>query len=322
MKKIFLMSSLLCSVIFYSCSGNGSVKKIEESGTIEATEATISSQASGKIVKIIKDEGSQIAAGDTILIIDHELLDFQLEQMKAACDMAKAQLDLLINGSRKEDILQAEEAFNQATANFETAKTDKERMDALYKTNSVTKKQFEDASSRFDITQAQLNAAKENLKKIKNIARPEEIAQAKANYQKSEAAVGSIKKNIRDCYVISPINGFVVKKFVELGESVSMLSSLVKVADLSKVKLVVYISEKDLGLIKLGQKVEVAVDSYPGRNFMGNVIYISPEAEFTPKTIQTKDERTKLVFAVKIELPNPGFELKTGMPADAAIIVQ
>jgi HlyD family secretion protein len=322
MKKIILLSGLLSSIIFFSCSSNGGRKTIEESGTIEATEATISSQATGKIIKIIKDEGAQIAAGDTILIIDHELLGFQLSQMEASRDIAKAQLDLLIKGSRKEDIQQAEEALNQAESNFETAKSDKERMDALYKTNAITKKQFEDASSRFDVTQAQLSAARENLKKIKNIARPEEIVQAKANFQKSEAAAESIKKNIRDCYVLSPTNGFVVKKFVETGETVSMLSSLVKVADLSKVKLVVYISEKDLGLIKLGQKVDVTVDSYPGKNFEGSVIYISPEAEFTPKTIQTKDERTKLVFAVKIEIPNPGFELKTGMPADATIIVQ
>jgi HlyD family secretion protein len=322
MKKVSLLFSVLLVLLLVSCGGNGNVKKIEESGTIEATEATISSQVSGKIIKIVKDEGARVAAGDTVLIIDHELLDYQLQQMEAARDIAKAQLELLIKGSRKEDILQAEEALNQAEANFSTAKSDKERMDVLYKNNAVTKKQFEDASARFDITQAQLNAAKENLKKIKNIARPEEIAQAKANYQKSEAAAASIRKNIKDCYVLAPTNGFVVKKFVELGESVSMLSSLVKVADLSKVKLVVYISEKDLGLAKLGQKVEVTVDSYPGKNFTGSVIYISPEAEFTPKTIQTKDERTKLVFAVKIEIPNPSFELKTGMPADAAIFVQ
>ena len=199
--------------------------------------------------------------------------------------------------------------------------TDKERMESLFKANTITRKQYEDANARFDIAQAQLNSAKENFNKIKNIARPEEIAQARANYQKAEAVVESINKNIRDCYVVSPMNGFVIKKFIELGETVSMLSSLFKLADLSKAKVTIYVSETEIGKIKLRQKAEIKVDSFPDKSFEGKVIYISPEAEFTPKNIQTKDERTKLVFAVKIEIPNPQQELKTGLPADVKIIL-
>lgn len=316
--KIFLLSAIL--MFLYSCSGNDK-NIISESGTIESTEVTISSKVNGEVKKILKDEGTQIAAGDTILIIDHEALDIQLRQMAAGRDIAKAQLDLLIKGARKEDIQQVFEQLNQAEANFGTAKNDKDRMENLFKSNAVTKKQYEDASARFDIAQAQLNASKENLNKIKNIARPEEIAQAKANYEKAEAAVDAIQKSIRDCYPVSPMNGFVVKKFVEIGETVSMMSSLVKISNLSKVEVVVYVSETDLGKVKLGEKAEVKVDSFPQKSFDGKVIYISPEAEFTPKNIQTKDERTKLVFAVKIEIPNPNFELKTGMPADVRIIL-
>ena len=316
--RIILLSATL--VFFYSCSSNDK-NAISESGTVESTEVTISSKVNGEVKQILKDEGAQIAAGDTILIIDHEALDIQLRQMTAGRDIAKAQLDLLIKGARKEDIQQVQEQLNQAEANFGTAKTDKERMENLFKSNAVTKKQYEDASARFDIARAQLNASKENFIKIKNIARPEEIAQANANFEKADATADAILKSIRDCYPVSPMNGFVVKKFTEIGETVSMMSSLVKISDLSKVEVVVYVSETDLGKVKLGEKAEVKVDSFPEKSFVGKVIYISPEAEFTPKNIQTKDERTKLVFAVKIEIPNPNFELKTGMPADVRIIL-
>ena len=319
LRKYFITASL--SLLIFACSGNNRNSMIEESGTVEATESVISSQAAGKIINIVKDEGSQVAAGDTIVIIDHEALDIQLKQMIANREIAKAQLDLLIIGARREDIFQAEQALNQAEVNFDIAKSDKERMDNLIKVNTISQKQYEDATARFNITQAQLNAAKENFNKIKNIARPEEVIQARANYQKAEAAVESINKNIRDCYVLSPINGFIIKKFVELGESVSMLSSLFKVADLSKVKVTIYVSETDIGKVKLGQKAEIKVDSFPEKEFEGKVIFISPEAEFTPKNIQTKDERTKLVFAVKIEIPNSQQELKTGLPADVKIIL-
>jgi len=312
---------ILAALIFYNCGGNDK-NVIKESGTIEATEVVISSQVSGKVLKLLKDEGAQVKAGDTILVIDRESLELQHQQAVAARDMAKAQYDLLVKGARKEDIAQAEESLKQAETNFNLAKNDKERMDNLFKSQAVTKKQSDDATGRFEVAQAQYNSAKENFAKIKNFARPEEITQAKANFEKAEAAVGLIEKNLRDCSVTSPINGFVVKKFVEEGETVSMMSSLVKVADLSSVELSIYVSETDLGKVKLGQKAEVTVDAFENKTFEGTVEYISPEAEFTPKNIQTKDERTKLVFQVKIRIPNPKFELKSGMPADASVKVE
>ena len=162
---IFLLS------LFFSCSDQNNKGIIEESGTIEATESVISSQGSGQVLQILKDEGSQVKSGDTLVTIDHETLDLQLKQNEASKEIAKSQLDLLIKGSRKEDIIQAEEVFNQGTANFISAKSDIERMEKLIKSNSVTQKQYDDAVSRFDVTQAQLKGAKENFTKIKKAPR-------------------------------------------------------------------------------------------------------------------------------------------------------
>ena len=319
MKKIFLIPAALILFALAGCNGSGDGTKIEESGTIEATNSVISSQVSGKVLTLLTDEGKLVSLNDTLLIIDHEQLDIQLEQAEAGMEMAKAQLDLLKNGARKEDIAQAKQVMNQAKINFDLAQSDKDRMQNLYNEKSITKKQYDDAMARFDVTKSQYESAKENYTKITHFARPEEIAQAKANYDKAVAVVDLVKKSIRDSFVTAPIKGYVVKKFVEKGEMVSPMTSLLKLSDLSSVDLVIYVSETDLGKVKLGQRAEVKVDTYKDKSFAGKVIYISPEAEFTPKNIQTKDERTKLVFAVKIEIPNPNYELKAGMPADATV---
>lgn len=318
MKKLnalFLVGSV---ALLYACSGNNK-NVIEASGTIEATNVTVAAKVSGQIKKIFVDEGNRVNAGDTLVIIDHDLLAIQLRQAEAGVDAAKAQLELLKQGARTEDVVQAEVGLEQAKANFELAKTTKERNEKLFQSNSISKQQWDDISTKFDIAGAQLSAANENYKKIKNLARPEEIKQARANLNRQIAAADLLRKNIGDSYATAPIGGIVVKKFIEAGESAAPLSSLVMLSDLSYVDLVIYVSETDLGKVKLGQEASVSVDSFPGKTFTGKVIYISPTAEFTPKNIQTKDERIKLVFAVKIHIPNPNLELKDGVPADAVV---
>lgn len=318
MKTITNYIGVFLLLFFYGCGNNGE-NVIEESGTIEATNIIVSSKTAGTIDNIINDEGAKVNSGDMIMTIDHELYDIQLKQAKAAYKFAQAQLDLLIKGARKEDKAQAEEMMKQAEANFNLAQKNKERFENLYSSQAVTKKQYDEVLTGFEVAQAQFNSAKENYTKVKNIARPEEIKQAKAKVEQTEAAVNLIEKNIRDCNVTSPMPGFIVKSFVEIGEMVSPMTALFKISDLSVVELVVYVSEENLGKVKLGQRVEISTDSYEEKTYEGKIVYISPEAEFTPKNIQTKDERTKLVFAVKIEIPNNNFELKPGMPADATI---
>jgi len=318
MKYTKLLLFALLGIVISSC-GNNENGKITGSGTIETTNIFVSSQVTGTVKNILADEGSSVNAGDTILIIDPEVYEFQLEQAKAIKSAAGAQYKLIIAGARKEDRALAREKLNQAQTNFNLAKLNKKRVENLYKSNSVSKQNYDDISAKYSLALAQLNSAKEQYLKIKTGARPEKIVEAKANLEKANANLGIIKKYISDCYVTSPENGIIVKKFVEAGENVPPFGSLFKVSDLSKVKLIIYVSEQELGKVKLGQTVEIKTDTYPDKVYTGTVTYISPEAEFTPKSVQTKDERTKLVFAVKIEIPNKNSELKAGMPADAEI---
>jgi len=321
MKMTITFLSVLMIILIVGCNGNNK-DVIEASGNIEATNIIVSSQVSGKVLQILKDEGDNIIKGDTVIIIDPETYKLKLDEAIAAKDLAQAQFNLVKTGARKEDIIQADESLRQAQVSFDLAEKDKQRMENLYESKSITKKQFDDAVANFDIAKAKLNSSKENLQKVKNLSRPEEIKQSEANLNRALANVNIYQKNLNDCYVTSPSSGFITKKFVETGETAGMMSSLFQVADLNSVELAIYVSETELGKVKLGQKSEINVDTYPDKSFDGTVIYISPQAEFTPKNIQTKDERTKLVFQVKIKINNPDFELKDGMPADATIITK
>ncbi|QQS35258.1 MAG: efflux RND transporter periplasmic adaptor subunit [Ignavibacteriales bacterium] len=314
--RLFLMGMILT---LYSCGNGNDGNTIEVSGNIETTTIVVSSQVSGKVLQLLKDEGEKVKAGDTIIVIDPITYQLKLEEAAAALTAAEAQYQLLKNGARREDIQQTQEMLNQAELNFNSAEKDKERFENLYKSKAITKKQYDDAITRYDVSLAQFNSAKQNYKKITNLARPEELKQAEANVSRLKAALEMVKKSLADCYVNSPTDGIIVKQFIEAGETAGMLSSLFKVSDLSTVDLILYISETELGKVKLEQKVDVNVDSYPEKIFEGKIVFISPEAEFTPKNIQTKEERTKLVFAVKVKIDNKNYELKTGMPADALI---
>ncbi|HSD64074.1 MAG TPA: efflux RND transporter periplasmic adaptor subunit [Ignavibacteriaceae bacterium] len=317
MKMIFLIFS--ACLLAAGCGNNNNPDAIEASGNIESINVTVSSKVNGEIEKILFDEGQLVREGDTVMIIDHKTLQFQLDQAEAGVESARAQLSLLKKGARAEDISQAAEALNQAQINFDLAKKDKERMEKLYESKSISQYQYDNASAKYELTDAQLKSAEDNLAKLKNLVRPEEIQQAEANLNKQIAAANLLRKSIDDSYVQSPINGFIVDKYFERGETVTQMSSLFKVADLRTVDLKIYVSEEELGRVKLGKTADITVDAYPNKMYKGKVIYISPEAEFTPKNIQTKDERTKLVFAVKIRVDNPDYELKPGMPADAVV---
>ncbi len=319
MKIIKMIPVILLTVVLTGCNNQEDSSSLHGTGTIESTDVLISARNAGQVETIFYKEGRLVNAGDTIMTIDHEALDFQLAQAEAGVLIAKAQLELMLKGARSEDIQQAEEMMKQGEINYNNAQKDFQRYEQLWQSKSISDKQFEDMKSRYEISLAQFNSAKENLKKVKRIFRPEEIEQAKGNLKKAEATVGLLKKNIKDSYITSPLDGFIVKNFVESGETVTPMSSLVKISNLSTVELVIYVSEIELGKVKLGQKAVITVDTYPDKKYEGIVTFISPEAEFTPKNVQTKDERTKLVFAVKIEVPNKEFDLKSGMPADAEV---
>jgi HlyD family secretion protein len=317
-KTISLYFLLLAMV---SCSGNGAKDVISASGTIEAIEVNVASKVAGELRELAVDEGARVKPGDKLAVIDHASLDIQLRQAEAGVDLARAQLVLLQNGARQEDIQQAEAALKQAEASLKVAEDDARRMRELVKTGSVTLKQRDDAEARLTVAQATQNAALEAVKKIRRYARPEEIQAAEARLAQAQASVDLLKKTIADCTITAPVPGIVTHKAAEAGELVTQAATLLTISVLDSVYVMIYVTEKELGRVKLDDAADVRIDSFPDRTFPGKVSYISPEAEFTPKNIQTKEDRVKLVFGVKVEIDNKEGLLKPGLPADAVIRV-
>jgi HlyD family secretion protein len=292
---------------------------IESTGTVEATEVDLRSEASGKILALYFDEGNWVKKGDVIAEIDHEKLDIELAQAKARLAETEAQLTLLIKGLRDKEVERARETLLESKVLLKDNKREYKRIQKLYEEEVVDLGSRDKAEAAYEAAQKRYEIAKKNYEIALEGSRKEEIQAGEAVKEVAEAQVKLIERRIEDATVTIPIDGVISERYVELGELMSVGSLIATVMDLKHVWVMAYVSEKNLGKVKLGRQGKVMVDSFPHKEFIGKVTYISPEAEFTPKNIQTKEERVKLVFGVKIEVDNPDQELKPGMPADAMI---
>jgi HlyD family secretion protein len=300
-------AAAIVMLLLYGCSNNQK-GEILASGTIEGTEINISAEVAGKVKEVRVEEGSTVHKFDTLALLNHQTADIELRQAEANLAASEAQYRLLARGSRREDIIQAE-------ANFKNAQQELQRMTNLLQGGTVTQKQVDDAQTHYVVSQ-------QALEKLKSGALPEELQAAIARRDQAAAQADLIRKRIRDSFIISPAQGIVTLKSIEVGEYVNVAANLFRIVDLGKVKLMIYPNETEVGKIKLGATAKVTIDANPGKEYEGAVTFISPVAEFTPKNVQTKEERTKLVFGVKIEVQNPEGALKPGLPADAKIIVE
>jgi len=310
---------ILCAAALALAACGKQSEGFEASGTVEATSVQVSSRAAGEILSMSASEGQAVSHGDLLAEIDHAALDLQLGQAQSGVELARAQLSLLTNGARPEDVSQAQETVNQADQSLRSAQSDFDRTSRLYAAKAATPKERDDAEARLTNARAQAAAAEQALRKLQNFARPEDVRAATARVDQAEFAVRLLEKSIDDCTVRSPINGIVTEKLSEAGELAAPGTGLYVVSDLSTVRLTIYVPEADLGNVRLGEQARIRIDSSPGKDFEGTVTWISPIAEFTPRDIQTRDERVKLVFAVRVEIANPEGVFKPGMPADAII---
>jgi HlyD family secretion protein len=313
------LSAVAAGLAFFLGACGTKSTDIEASGTVEATNVQVSSRSAGEILAMAVSEGRSVKKGDLLAEIDHASLDLQLGQARSGVDLARAELNLITGGARGEDVSQAQEALTQAQQALRTAQSDSDRTARLFAAGAATPKERDDAEARLTSANAQAAAAGQALKKLQNLSRPEDVQAASARVSQAEYAVRLLEKSVADCTVTSPIDGTVTEKLAEAGELAAPGTGLYVVSDLSTVKLTIYVPEADLGSLRIGQNARIRIDAFPGRDFAGTVTWISPTAEFTPRDIQTRDERVKLVFAVRIEIANPDGVFKAGMPADAIV---
>ncbi len=318
-QNIMVLLVASCFLLLAGCGSNVGKNDVSATGTIEATESSIAAQVPGRIIKMNFEEGALVKKGDTLAEIDHRTLQQQVNQAQAALTMARQQYDLLVKGARSEDLRVAEEGVKEAEANSNLAKLALDRTQKLYNDHSVSQSQMDAAQAQYDVASAQMQSSKQNLEKMQHFARPEEIRSAAAQVEQAQAALDYATISLEHSCVISPIDGTILEKLVEIGDYANIGTPVYTVSDLRTMKMTVYVSEVDLGKIRLGNDAKVVLDGMQDHPFDGKVIYISPTAEFTPKNVETKEDRIKLVFAVKIGIANQENYLKAGLPADASI---
>ena len=286
----------------------------------------------------------------TEIALQEELTSARIADAQATLAAREEQLTELKNGSRPQDLQRAWAEVREAKAVMENAQVDSRRMDALFRDGGVAEQVRDTAHTNFTVAVERHRNALERLDLVKEGPRQEEIRRAEAEVRQAKAglllaqtgaleilrkrqelatlqasiardraALAAAEAQLGYTVLRSPGTGVVLRKYVEPGEMIAAGTPAVTIADLANIWVKIYIPEPQLGRIKLGQTAEITTDSYRGKVYRGKVTFINSEAEFTPKNVQTQEERVKLVFAVKIAVDNPNQELKPGMPADARV---
>jgi HlyD family secretion protein len=306
---------LLLVMAPFGCSRREASSELRVSGHVEATEVRIAAKVGGRLEALAVKEGDEVKAGAQVARIDTVDIRLALETARAERGQAEAEWKLRLAGPRREEIDESEALADQRRADFEAAELDSKRMQGLLDSGSGTPKARDDALARRDSAAAALRAAQERFKKLKAGTRKEEIAAARARLEAAQARITQLEQQVHDSVVLAPVSGIVTEKLSEQGELIPAGTPLMIVTDLAGAWLTTYVAEPDLARIRLGQKVEVRTDS--GKKRGGTLSFIATQAEFTPKNVQTRDERVKLVFRVKVQLDNADGLFKPGMPAEA-----
>lgn len=312
---------IAAAVVYYAIHHHGTDRNVlKVSGNIEVTSVETSFKVAGRVLERPVDEGELVKAGQVVARLDSTDLAHEVAIRRAEAATARAALQELEAGSRKEEIAQAEAALAAAEAEAVRLADDFRRQEELYRREVIPKQRFDQARAARDTSQAQARQAREALILVRKGPRQERIDQGRARLNEAEAALALASERLGYATLTAPVAGMVMSKNIEPGEQVAVGTPVITIGELDSVWVRAYIPETDLGRVKLGQKAHVTTDTWPGKQYDGTVTFISSEAEFTPKNVQTQKERVKLVYRIKITLPNPHMELKPGMPADAEIL--
>jgi HlyD family secretion protein len=289
---------------------------------------------------------------ETSIAYQRATIESDVAAQRASLNASQAKLDALLNGNRTQDVQQSAAAVNDAKAQLEFAKSDWDRAQVLFKNEDISRQQYDQYRMKVDSMTALLRQAEERYSLMKEGARKEdiegaraevaraqagvktaeanrlelerkeqELAARKAEIERSRAQEGISESQLDDTAVYAPMDGVVLVKSAEVGEVLAAGTNVMTIGDIDHPWLRAYINETDLGRVKLGQQVNLSTDSFPNKTYKGHVSFIASDAEFTPKQIQTKEERVKLVYRIKIDVENSSHELKSNMPVDAEIIL-
>lgn len=323
-----VVTLLAAAALAAACAGTGDGPP-RASGYVEATEVRVAAEAGGRLLEVPVQEGDRVARGALLARVDAADAELALTRARAERDQAAAQLRLVEAGARVEDVRHARAQVQSADADVAAAQSelaaaeaDLARFEALLQSNAGSRKQRDDAATRRDVAAARVNAARERARaagqtvaRLQAGSRPEEVAAARARVAVADAQVATLEKHAADAVLTSPVDGVVTAKTARAGEMVARGTPIVTITDLGAAWANVYVDEPVVPTLRLGQPATLVTDA--GHRLPGTITFISPRAEFTPRNVQTAEERSKLVYRIKVSVDNRDGLLKPGMPVEA-----
>lgn len=289
------------------------------SGTVDATQVGISFRVAGTLGSRPVHEGSVVKVGDVLAELDTREAGARLRQAQAAEQAALARLKDLEQGHRPYEIAEAKAQAQLALATLANQQEEARRSERLFEAGAVSRQRRDKDQTAATVAREQAAAASARLKLLQSGFREDTIKAARAQAAEAGAAVEAARVALEHLQATSTIEGIVTRKHAEPGETLGAGRPVLTITDLSRPWVRVYIPENQIGKVRIGAPARIQVDTFPGRDFSGRVSYVSSQAEFTPKNVQTREERVKLVFAVDVAADNPDGALKPGMPADVYI---
>ncbi|MEJ2502109.1 MAG: HlyD family efflux transporter periplasmic adaptor subunit [Gemmatimonadota bacterium] len=306
---------------FLLLRGNGDDGGLEASGTVEVTDADLGFNLPGRIAEVRVREGDAVSRGEVLARLDVAELAARKEAAVARAEAERALLAELERGSRSEDVAQARAAVRAASERSESARRDLERAEALHRGGAISREALDAARTAREVAEAGMEQAREQLRALERGPREERIAAQRAAVAGADASVRQAEAALEHAAVRAPFDGRVTLRHREPGETVQPGQPVLTLMDPGDRWVRIYIPEDRIGAVAVGQPARITSDTYPDRAYAGRVSYIAREAEFTPRNVQTKEERVKLVYAVRVRIVgDEAFVLKPGVPADVVLL--
>jgi HlyD family secretion protein len=300
--------------------GNDRGRGLFGSGVVEATEAGLGFQIPGRIAYIGVREGDAVAGGQELAALDRSELEARRDGAQGQLAAARFRLQELERGARPQEIAQARAGVRTAEERVSDASRDLERARILHEGGAVSQEALDKARTAEELAEANLDQAREALALVEEGPRTEIIQAQRAAVQQAEASVAQVEALLAQATVVAPFDGLVTVRHREPGEAVGAGLPVLSVRDLDDRWVRIYVQEDAIGRVRIGQEASIFSDTYPDRDFDGTVTFIGSEAEFTPRNVQTTEERTRLVYAVKVRITgDPDHVLKPGIPADVLL---
>ncbi len=317
---IFLIIAALGGGLYHYWNRRGQVEdRLKLYGNVEIRQIHLAFHATGRIQRLIVNEGDRVERGQLVAEIDPDRYEAAVAQAQARVAMSRKTLDRLLAGTRPEEIAAIRAKMEAAEAALWDAEHTNRRMQALIRRDSISKQQADNAEAAFKSALANRDAAREELALAIKGPREEDIAAARAQLKAEEAALTLAERELTDTKLYAPAPAVVRNRILEPGDMASIENPVYTLALTDPVWIRAYVSESNLGKISPGMQADVSTDSFPEKIYRGQIGYISPTAEFTPKEIQTTELRDKLVYQVRVYISNPENQLRLGMPATVSI---